>query len=64
MRVIELSAAFKKDYKRVKANPRHADDVRTLFEGIALLLAQDQPLPECCQDHPLIGDWKGYCELL
>lgn len=62
MRTIELSTAFKKDYKRVKANPRHAHDVQTLFEGIALLLAQDQPLPEDCKDHVLIGDWKGYRE--
>lgn len=62
MRTIELSTAFKKDYKRVKANPRHTHDVQILFEGIALLLVQDHPLPESCKDHALIGDWKGYRE--
>jgi mRNA-degrading endonuclease YafQ of YafQ-DinJ toxin-antitoxin module len=46
MRTIDLSTAFKRDYKRAKANPRHAQDVRALYEGAALLLAEDKPLPE------------------
>lgn len=62
MRTIELSTAFKKDYKRVKANPRHAQDVRALYEGAALLLAEDKPLPEAYRDHTLVGEWKGYRE--
>lgn len=61
MRTLELSGAFKKDFKRIKATPRHKN-VRGLFENIVSLLAHDQPLPEYCQDHPLIGDWKGYRE--
>lgn len=62
MRTIELSTAFKKDYKRAKANPRHMQDVRELYEGAALLLAEDKPLPESYRDHSLVGEWKGYRE--
>jgi mRNA interferase YafQ len=62
MRTIELSSAFKKDYKRAKANPRHAQDVRALYEAASSLLAEDEPLPECYRDHALVGDWKGYRE--
>lgn len=62
MRSIELSTAFKRDYKRAKANPRYAQDVRNLFESVALLLANDEPLPDSYRDHALIGDWKGYRE--
>ncbi|MDR3175165.1 MAG: type II toxin-antitoxin system YafQ family toxin [Desulfovibrio sp.] len=62
MRTIELSAAFKKDYKRALSNPRHAQDVRAIYEGAALLLADDKPLPENYRDHALVGDWKGYRE--
>lgn len=62
MRTIDLSTAFKKDYKRAKANPRHAQDVRALYEAVAVLLAEDTPLPERYRDHTLVGDWKGYRE--
>lgn len=62
MRTIELSAAFKKDYKRVMANPRHMQDARALYTRIAMLLAEDKPLPESCRDHALIGEWRGYRE--
>lgn len=58
MRTIDLSTAFKKDYKRAKANPRHAQDVRALYEAIALLLAEDKPLPERYRDHALVGEWE------
>ena len=62
MRKIELFTAFKKDYKRAMANPRHAQDVRALYEATALLLAEDKPLPESYRDHALVGNWKGYRE--
>ena len=61
MRTIEVSSTFKKDYKRVRANPHHAD-VREQYERVATLLAEDKPLPDYYRDHPLIGDWKGYRE--
>ena len=62
MRTIDLSRAFRRDYKRARANPHHAHDVRTLYEDVALLLAEDKPLPESYRDHALIGNWKGYRE--
>jgi mRNA interferase YafQ len=62
MRTIERSSAFKRDFKRVKANPHHARDVDTLLLAVAKLLAMDQPLPENNRDHPLSGDWAGYRE--
>lgn len=62
MRTIEISRSFKKDYKRAKADPRHIQDVRGLFEATVLLLAEDKPLPECYRDHALSGEWKGYRE--
>ena len=62
MRTIELSNAFKRDYKRTKANPCHAQDVRALYETTVLLLAKDEPLSENYRDHALVGEWKGYRE--
>lgn len=51
MRTISVSTAFKKDYKRARTNPRHAGDVRALYEDVASFLAADQPLPERYRDH-------------
>ena len=62
MRTIELFTAFKKDYKRAMASPRHAQDLRALYEAAVLLLATDAPLPESCRDHALVGNWKGFRE--
>ena len=62
MRTIDLSTAFKKDFKRAKANPRHAQDVEPLIEVAASLLAEDKPLPDSFRDHALIGNWQGYRE--
>ncbi len=62
MRTIERSSAFKRDFKRVKATPRHAREVDGLVLAAASLLAADQPLPEGNRDHALSGDWAGYRE--
>lgn len=61
MRTIELAHAFKRDYKRIKANPRH-QDIAALFEALAMLLAEDLPLPASFRDHTLGGNWHGYRE--
>ena len=61
MRTIELSSRFKKDFKRVSANPRYAD-LELLLNPILSLLVADKPLPENCRDHFLIGNWKDYRE--
>lgn len=62
MRTIERSSAFKRDYKRVKATPRHSKDVDTLVPAVVALLLGDRALPESNRDHALSGDWTGYRE--
>jgi mRNA interferase YafQ len=62
MRTIERSSAFKRDYKRAKATPRHSQDVDSLVSTVVALLLSDQVLPENIRDHALSGDWVGYRE--
>lgn len=61
MRTIERSSAFKRDYKRVKATPRHRN-VDVLLPEVLSLLLNDQPLPANNRDHALSGNWAGYRE--
>lgn len=58
MRTIERTSAFKKDYKRIKANPRHRN-IDALLESALKLLADDVPF---LTDHSLIGEWKDHRE--
>jgi mRNA interferase YafQ len=60
MRTIERASAFKKDFKRVKASPRHARDIDVLLATIVAMLVVDRPLPDSNRDHALGGDWRGY----
>jgi mRNA interferase YafQ len=62
MRTIERSSSFKRDYKRVKATPRHAKDLDSLLTEVLASLLADQALPESKRDHALTGDWVGYRE--
>ena len=62
MRTIERATVFKRDYKRVKATPRHIKDVDGLFSTVVSLLSVDQVLPEKNRDHSLSGEWHGYRE--
>ena len=62
MRTIERSSAFKRDYKRAKAIPRHGKDVDSRVSTVVALLLSDQVLPENARDHALSGDWVGYRE--
>ena len=62
MRTIERASAFKRDYKRVKATPRHGKDVDSLVSSVVGLPLVDQGLPESNRDHALGGDWAGYRE--
>lgn len=61
MRTIEWTAAFKRDYKRTAATPRHRD-IKTLLAEIGELLATDKPLKEKHRDHSLGGNWKDHRE--
>ncbi|MBY0439523.1 MAG: type II toxin-antitoxin system YafQ family toxin [Burkholderiales bacterium] len=62
MRTIEYASAFKKDYKRVKASPRHAGDAESLLTAVLKHLVADRSLPPANRDHALTGDWIGYRE--
>jgi mRNA interferase YafQ len=59
MRQIERTKAFKRDYKKVKATPKHRD-VETLLRQVLELLAADGSLPERNRDHALSGEWKDH----
>ncbi|MFZ0312237.1 MAG: type II toxin-antitoxin system YafQ family toxin [Candidatus Korobacteraceae bacterium] len=61
MRTIERTNAFKRDYKRIRASPRHPD-IDVLLSQIAGLLAGDRTLPEKNRDHALAGNWKNHRE--
>ena len=62
MRTIERSTAFKRDFKRAKATPRHSKDVDLLVSTVIELLLSDRVLPEKNHDHALTGSWMGYRE--
>ena len=59
MRRIERTKAFKRDFRRVIAAPRH-QDLNNLLPAILTLLATDTPLPAKYVDHPLRGEWKDF----
>ena len=50
------SGAFKRDVKRAQKRGKDMAKLRALL----LLLIEGRPLPPSYQDHPLMGDWKGY----
>lgn len=62
MRTIERATIFKRDYKRVKASPRHSKDLDQLLSAILEHLLGDHALPPRHRDHELSGSWKGYRE--
>jgi len=59
MRRIERTNAFKRDYKRVRAAPKHRN-VGTLLRQVLQLLAADMSLPKRNRDHALSGEWKDH----
>ncbi|HEY6619244.1 MAG TPA: type II toxin-antitoxin system YafQ family toxin [Steroidobacteraceae bacterium] len=59
MRKIERTKAFKKDYQRVSATPKHRD-IENLLPAVLALLATDTPLPDKYVDHGLRGEWKDF----
>lgn len=59
MRALERTKAFKRDYRRVLATPRHRD-IEELLPLVLTLLATDAPLPPKFADHPLRGEWKAF----
>ncbi|MDR3175586.1 MAG: type II toxin-antitoxin system YafQ family toxin [Desulfovibrio sp.] len=62
MRTIRRATSFKKDFKRVLATPRHAQDTPQLLQAVLVLMVEDKPLPENFRDHALVGNWKDHRE--
>lgn len=61
MRKTEPTTAFRRDFKRVKTQPRHRD-IDMPLAAILELLASDEPLPARNRDHALTGDWIDHRE--
>ncbi len=59
MKTIKWSTIFKKDYRRVKADPRYALKIDKLLEPVCILLVNDNFLSITYRDHALAGNWKG-----
>ncbi len=59
MRTIDRSTAFRRDFRRLRADPRHRD-IDQLFLELVTALASDLVLPAKQRDHPLSGQWAGY----
>jgi mRNA interferase YafQ len=59
MRRIERTKAFKKDYQRTIARPKHRD-LDNVLPALIALLATDIAPPEKYVDHPLRGRWKDF----
>ncbi len=59
MRTIEHTGAFKRDFKRVQATPKHRD-VEAILVPVFQLLMTDQSLPPRFWDHALTGNWKDH----
>ena len=55
---IEYSAAFKKDFKKIKKRGFNA----THLEKVIELLVEQKHLPSKYKDHALIGNYKGFRE--
>lgn len=62
MRTIEWLSAFKRDYRRTRATPKHKD-IEVLLASVVETLADDQPLPEKFRDHGLGGKDHRECHL-
>ena len=62
MRMIERSSVFKKDFKRIYANPKHKNNIEHLLLRAIELLVLDKILPVHLRDHDLIGNWHGHRE--
>lgn len=61
MRTIEWTNAFKRDFKRVLANPRHRE-LPLLLEQIVTQLASDEVLADKYRDHSLGGNFTQHRE--
>jgi mRNA interferase YafQ len=58
MRELLRTNRFKRDWKRMNKRGAQARKLSEVLE----LLAADQPLPERCRPHKLVGEWNGFWE--
>ena len=61
MRRIEITAAFRRDFKRENRSGK-AIDFDSLVSAVVSALARDEALPERNRDHGLTGDWRDHRE--
>ena len=61
MRRIELTNAFRRDFKREKKGQHHSD-LDSVVSKLVSLLSNDMPLPDNLPDHGLSGDWQDHRE--
>lgn len=59
MRRIELTNAFKRDYKR-EAKGKSRSALINDFAHVVRALATDEPLEVRYRDHPLTGEWNDH----
>jgi mRNA interferase YafQ len=59
MRRIEITNAFKRDYKR-EIKSAHKKFLENSFDGIIQSLAKDKNLPDRFRDHALTGKWDDF----
>ena len=56
--VIRQSTRFRRDVKRLKRQGKDLSELKTIIE----MLVRQEPLPERCRDHSLVGNWSGFRE--
>ena len=56
--VIRQSTRFRRDVKRLKRQGKDLSELKTIIE----MLVRQEPLPERCRDHGLVGNWSGFRE--
>ncbi|MDR2127655.1 MAG: type II toxin-antitoxin system YafQ family toxin [Burkholderiaceae bacterium] len=59
MRKIEVTTAFRRDFKR-ESKGAHRAILDTALKQVIAALAGDRPLPAKYHDHALTGNWKAY----
>ncbi len=59
MRNVRYSGRFKRDYRREKSG-RHGKRLDVSLLEAVTTLANDDPLPRRCFDHPLGGEWTDH----
>jgi mRNA interferase YafQ len=55
MRTIDRSTAFRRDFRRLGADP-HQKGIEQMLQDIVMALAHDEPLPARHRDHSLPGN--------